>query len=221
MNDSTEDRQQAGSSEEEGFFDYDFERRETTFPVIPAGQQDVKRLLRAIFTDNDQMSVVLGKYHAFVGGAGETLFCWLRVRKETSSEMQLEIVTKDEDYRDGLRMLMEIRLYRIGENKTRLSMRSFSASPPVVNLHECMNREIRQAWVSSPQPATTLAPSEQEPMPLLPNKATPEQWDAWFDWYYRQAWGPTPNKLEHMAKLSGKARSTVENMHANHMADKR
>ncbi|MDI9547709.1 MAG: hypothetical protein QM346_08905 [Chloroflexota bacterium] len=82
---------------------------------------------------------------------------------------------------------------------------------------------LRRRWgedgviVNSPE----SAPNDQEPMPLLPNKATPGQWDAWFDWYYRQAWGPIPNRLEHMASLNGKTRRTVENMHANYMADKR
>lgn len=54
--------------------------------------------------------------------------------------------------------------------------------------------------------------------PHLPGRAKPEEWFNWFDWYYRQPWGPVRSKMEHMAILSGKSVGQVENMHANYLA---
>lgn len=59
-------------------------------------------------------------------------------------------------------------------------------------------------------------PPMPELMPLLPTRATPDQWYAWFDWYYRQAWGAAEvsARLDHMARLTGKSRAQVADMHA-------
>jgi hypothetical protein len=63
-------------------------------------------------------------------------------------------------------------------------------------------------------------PPKKEKAPLLPRRASNEQWNAWFDWYYRQPWGDT-HSIEHMAKQSGKSKSTVGTMHANYQAGNR
>lgn len=62
-------------------------------------------------------------------------------------------------------------------------------------------------------------PSLPEPMPLLPTRATPDQWYDWFDWYYRQAWG-RPHSINHMAELNAKSVSQNHAMHAQYMAAK-
>jgi hypothetical protein len=84
-------------------------------------------------------------------------------------------------------------------------------------------------FIAPPKPNELLAPqsahvalSQQEkgkddPMPLLPTRVKSEQWYAWFDWYYRQPWGPVPSKLAHMADLTGKPYNTVAKRHADYM----
>jgi hypothetical protein len=71
--------------------------------------------------------------------------------------------------------------------------------------------------VQSPSPPVT----PQKAPPPLPKYASSEQWDAWFDWYYHEAWGPIANRVEHWVELSGKRKSTVEKKHADYMTNKR
>ena len=59
--------------------------------------------------------------------------------------------------------------------------------------------------------------SVQKQTPVLSEKASPEEWFAWLDWYYAQAWGPMPSTIAHIAELTAKSESSCEKMHALYM----
>lgn len=68
---------------------------------------------------------------------------------------------------------------------------------------ERLQQWLDDRWEDAVEPNTrSKAPllSQNEPAPLLPVRAKPEDWFAWFDWYYRQAWG-RHTSIEHMAQM--------------------
>jgi DNA-binding CsgD family transcriptional regulator len=167
---SCDKQSDAGLSEhEEQYTDYDFDHRETEISGIPARWQDVERLLRTVFTNNDELTALLGENHAFMPGADDSIFAWLRevpwrgkrsmqdIERETclSGVRLLEIVTESEEYRGGYRSLLRISLYRLGDSQTKLSIRSYSKAEPVVSLHERMVSDIRRTWLDAAQKETS------------------------------------------------------------------
>jgi hypothetical protein len=155
---------EVGNAQEqrEQYGDYTFDNHETEIPRISAKWQDVVGLLRAIFTDNDRLTFMLGEDHAFVqSGTGESILAWLRdapwvgkrqqhdVEQEThvTSKRMLEIVTESSEHKGSYQRLLEIVLYRLGENQTRLIIRSYSEVAQVLKLHERMVSEIRNTWL--------------------------------------------------------------------------
>lgn len=80
--------------------------------------------------------------------------------------------------------------------------------------------EQDKGYITYP-PENAPLPPRDDPLPLLPVRATKEMWFNWFDRYYRRGWGAVPNKMEHMESLNGKSVSQNEKMHSLYMADKR
>lgn len=141
--------------------DHSLEMHETEIPAIPARWQDVERLLRTVFTDNDHLTTLYGEDHASISDdEGEFCFAWIRevpwrgkrsqadIERDVLSRgrLTLEIVTKDEDYRDGWRRLVALTVYRVDADTTKLVISRSTGEPSVVKLYDRMIQQVMAHW---------------------------------------------------------------------------
>jgi len=116
----------------------------------------------------------------------------------------------------GYVFYIEVKLYRRDRLKVRLLEYN---DPPVYGPR--LRQWLAERWGDSSIVAADLRSSpsaggavreDEDKMPVLPDRATEDEWFDWFDWFYRQPEGKYGTSAKDMSYWAGKSTSSIEKM---------